>query len=173
MNLNMDLLFDKNFHLITFVIIISYIYINKPNCLGNLNKILRHTIFIFLGVFYFYYRITYDVETSFIIALLIVLTLKFMENYEENFSDENLLTIKFYDNEPLILNESSYKLNGDNKIPDKLLKNISKITSFHINPNYYITISNNENNEKLYRGEFIVQSINPFINVTSINISKQ
>jgi len=96
-----------------------------------------------------------------------------MKNYEENFIDENLLTINFYDNEePLLLNEESYTLNGPNKIPEQLLKNIYKITSFKINPNYYITVSNNGNEPRVYRGEFIIQSINPLIGITSINIMK-
>jgi hypothetical protein len=163
----MDLIFDKNFHLITFVIIASYIYLKKPTFLGKINKLFTHTVFIFTGIFYLYYRITYEVDTAFIIAVLIILILKCMENYEENFTDENLLTINFYDSDSLILNEESYKLEGDNKIPDILLQNLSKITSFKINPNYFITINN-----IVHRGEFIVQTKNPFIGVTSINIYK-
>lgn len=168
----MDLMFDKNFHLITFVIIASYIYLRKPNFLGKINKLFTHTVFIFLGIFYLYYRITYEVDTSFIIAVLFILILKCMENYEENFNDENLLTINFYDRDSLVLNEKSYKLDKENKIPDILLKNVSKITSFKINPEYYITMSNNGSQEQVFRGEFIIQTKNPFINVTSINIFK-
>ena len=168
----MDLIFDKNFHLITFVIIASYIYLKKPTFLGKINKLFTHTVFIFSGFFYLYYRITYEVDTAFIISVLFILILKCMENYEETFIDENLLTINFYDKDSLVLNEESYKLDGKNKIPDMLLKNISDITSFKINPNYYITMSNNGSQEQVYRGEFIIQTKNPFNGVTSINIHK-
>jgi hypothetical protein len=168
----MDLMFDKNFHLVTFVIIASYIYLKKPECLGKINILFTHTVFIFLGIFYLYYRITYEVDTAFIISVLFILILKCMENYEENFIDENLLTINFYDKDSIILNEESYKLDGKNKIPDMLLKNISKMTSFKINPNYFITISNNGSQEQVYRGEFVIQTKNPFTGVTSINIFK-
>ena len=167
----MDLIFDKNFHLISFIIIASYIYIQRPYCLGPLNKILSHTIFIFLGVFYFHYRISYEVDTAFFMSVLIILILKTMKDYEETFINENLVTINFYNSdEPLILNEGLYTLEDNNKIPDRLLSNISNISSLNINSKYFITITNNNNAEKVYRGDIIIQSNNPFIGVTSINI---
>jgi len=168
----MDLIFDKNFHLISFIIIASYIYIQKPQFLGSLNKILSHTIFIFLGVFYFQYRISYEVDTAFLISVLIILILKNMKEYEETFINENLVTINFYNSdEPLILNEGLYTLeDNNNKIPERLLSNISNISSLNINSKYFITITNNTNAEKLYRGDIVIQSNNPFLGVTSINI---
>jgi len=171
-NINyMDLIFDKKFHLITFITVISYIYINQPAHFGFIGKILTHKAFIFLGVFYLYYRITYDVLYSFILSFIIVLILKCMQDYEENFNNQELLKINFYDSDkPLILNNISYSLDDNNKIPDTLLLNIQKITSFDINPNYYITISNKDNYERVYKGEYIVQSLNPFLGVTAINI---
>jgi hypothetical protein len=94
-----------------------------------------------------------------------------MQDNEENFNNQELLKINFYDSdEPLVLNNVSYSLDNNNKIPDKLLLNIQKITSFNVNPNYYITISKKDNYEQVYKGEYIVQSLNPFLGVTAINI---
>jgi hypothetical protein len=173
-NKNMDLIFDKNFHLILFIVGSSFIYLNKPSFLGKLiNNIFHHTVFIFCGTFYFYYRSTYDLEHAFVFSLMIILILKCMENYEENFTDDDgPVIINLNNDDIIVLQEGIYELNGKNKIPEKLLDNINNIISFSVNDNFNFFISKKGNNPQNFKGKRFIQTINYFDGVSKIEITK-
>jgi hypothetical protein len=171
---NIDLIFDKNFHLILFIVGSSFIYLNKPKILGKfINNIFHQTVFIFCGTFYFYYRSTYELEHAFVFSLMIILLLKCMENYEENFTDDNgPVKIFLNDDNIIVLQEGIYELNGKNKIPYKLLDNINNINYFEVNDNFNFFISKKGSNPQNFKGKRYIQTINYFDGVSKIEITK-
>jgi len=109
----------------------------------------------------------------FIIIVFVLFILYNILKICENFIGEQPFKIVFDDiSEPLILNEGTYSLNGDLKIPSIILKKVNNIVSFSIDSNYYALISLNNASPNIYRGEQLIQNVNIFKNVTSIQIKK-
>jgi len=120
----------------------------------------------------FNYELSYSLKI-FILILFVTFILYNITKLTETFIDEQPFKIVFDDiSDPLILNEGTYSLNGDSKIPSIIFKKLNNIVSFDIAPNYYALISLNNTPPNVYRGEHAVQNVNIFKNVTSIQILK-
>jgi hypothetical protein len=171
----MDTMLDKNFNLIIFGFLIGYVFINKPSFLGKYNYIFSSYTFAFFSIAALYYRTSSNIESSLIVSIIYIFILLTIKNYkldcQESFNDEDALKITLNNNEEIILEEGIYELDGENKIPKKLLNNINKINSFEVNKKY-LAIITNKNSKQVYRGKKFIQSYNIFDEVSRIEIIK-
>jgi len=167
----MDQVCDKNFQLTMVIVLISFVNIYDISYLSYFKKIFRNGIFIFLLTFGFAYRAHENIEISLFLSGLITLILLCMNKYEY-FKEQNIFKINFNDEEPLILDEGVYSLEGSQKLPIRITNDFDKITSFEIDDNYNVLITKVGAYPVNYQGTFIVQDINPLENVEKIEIQK-